>query len=387
MSLNTSKELIDDIRNGKMVILIDDEDRENEGDIILAADFVSPEAINFMAKEARGLICLAMEGHQVDRLGLPLMVGDSMNKSPNQTAFTVSIEAAEGVSTGISAPDRAQTIRVASNPLARPENITKPGHIFPLKAQEGGVLKRAGHTEASVDLSKLAGLNGSAVICEIMKDDGTMARLGDLKEFAKKHDIKMGTIEDLIRYRLENETLVKMVVEAPFESEYGKDFQVKVFENSLDHSKSIVVQKGEITTGQPTLVRVHVENILGDSFKGTQFKSQLDLKTALEVLDKSPCGVLLYLRKEGEASLLASRIDTDGEGSPSKMDPRDYGIGAQILKQLGVTQIHLLSNKPMSKVVGLKGFGLEIVQVTTPDGAVESDEADSGDDVLVSLLR
>lgn len=380
-------EIIEDIRNGKMVILIDDEDRENEGDIILAADFVTPDAINFMATEARGLICLALQSDQIDRLSLPLMVGDEKNHSPNKTAFTVSIEASVGVSTGISASDRAHTIRVASNPKAKPSDVIMPGHVFPIRAQKGGVLKRAGHTEASVDLAKLAGLNSAAVICEIMKADGTMARLPDLMEFAAKHNIKIGTIEDLIRYRLETETLVREVASSEFPSDFGEDLKVRVFENQLDHSQSLVIQKGEISEDQPTLVRVHVENILGDALGGKAFKPHLSLESAVRFISEQESGVLLYLRKEGENSLFANMVNSKKETTrPQKMDPRDYGIGAQVLRSLGVRRIHLLVNKPMTKVIGLKGFGLEIEEVISVNSQeVNHDEAH--DEWFTNILR
>jgi 3,4-dihydroxy 2-butanone 4-phosphate synthase / GTP cyclohydrolase II len=372
MKLNTIQEIIDDIRNGKMVILIDDEDRENEGDVILAADFVTPSAINFMATEARGLICLALEAPQIDRLGLPLMVGDERNHSPNKTAFTVSIEAAQGVSTGISAADRAHTIRVAANPRSTHQDIIMPGHIFPIRAQRGGVLKRAGHTEASVDLAKLAGLNSAAVICEVMKPDGSMARLPDLIEFAQIHKIKIGTIEDLIRYRLENETLIEEVAKSNVENTHGI-FTMRVFKNLLDNSQSVVMQKGEVKKGQPTVVRVHVENILSDVFNSAKHQPTISLDMALEYLGQSDCGVLVYLRKEGLNSLLPLDVTSslNTEARAVKMDPREHGIGAQILRYLGVSTIHLLANNSVSKVVGLKGFGLEIEKVVTPESISE----------------
>lgn len=369
MKMNPIGEIIDDIRNGKMVILIDDEDRENEGDIILAADFVTPAAVNFMVCEARGLVCLALEAQQIDRLGLPLMVGEDYNNSPNKTAFTVSIEAATGVSTGISASDRAHTIRVASNPRARSSDVIMPGHVFPIRAQNGGVLKRAGHTEASVDLARLAGLNPAAVICEIMKPDGTMARMPDLVEFAERFGIKIGTIEDLIRYRVHNETLVEQVAQTPFQSETLKGCVVKVFKNLLDNSQSIVIQKGEIRHDEPTLVRVHVENILADVFDSHYMQSGMGLSQALESIGAVECGVLLYLRKEGASSPLAGTLQN--QTTSPKMDPRDYGIGAQILRKLGIKRIHLMASKGTQKVVGLKGFGLEIEQVITPDGVYD----------------
>jgi 3,4-dihydroxy 2-butanone 4-phosphate synthase / GTP cyclohydrolase II len=374
MKLNSIQDIIDDIRNGKMVILIDDEDRENEGDVILAADFVTPTAINFMATHARGLICLALEANQIDRLGLPLMVGDDKNYSPNKTAFTVSIEASKGVSTGISASDRAHTIRVASSPRATPQDIIMPGHIFPIRAQRGGVLKRAGHTEASVDLARLAGLNSAAVICEVIKPDGTMARLPDLIQFSKDHDIKIGTIEELIRYRLENETLIEEVAKTNIENEYGV-FTMRVFKNLLDNSQSLVLQKGEVKPDEPTTVRVHVENILSDVFYSQKHVSSISLNAAMETLGKCESGVLVYLRKEGLSSLLMQEVKSQTpDTARPKMDPREYGIGAQILHHLGVRKIHLLAHQSVSKVVGLKGFGLEVEKVISIEGIESGDE-------------
>lgn len=361
--MNSAIELIEDIRNGRMVILVDDEDRENEGDIVLAADFVTPEMINFMAKEARGLICLALNHEQIERLGLPPMVGPKNNHSPNKTAFTVSIEAATGVSTGISAADRAHTIRVAASPGAEPSDVIMPGHVFPIRAQQGGVLKRAGHTEGSVDLAKLAGLNPAAVICEIMKEDGTMARLPDLKKFAEKSKMKIGTIEDLIRYRLETETLVRQVADEPLNNPFCPDFRVKVFKNTLDGSENIVIQKGSVSKSRPTLVRVQVENILGDVFRGGEFDSGSRIQGILSSMAEAESAVFVYLRKEGSHSLIAQQVNNFGlPPKPQKMDPRDYGIGAQILRCLGVGDIHLVARK-MPNSIGLKGFGLQITEV------------------------
>lgn len=362
--MHSARELIDDIRNGKIVILVDDEDRENEGDIVLAADFVTPEAINFMAREARGLICLALSSQQIDKLGLPLMVGSRHNNSPNKTAFTVSIEASKGVSTGISASDRAHTIRVASNPGAEPQDVIMPGHVFPIKAQPGGVLKRAGHTEGSVDLAKLAGLNPAAVICEIMKEDGTMARLADLKKFAEKFDMKIGTIEELIRYRLENETLIREVADEALPNPFSNDFRIKVFQNTLDGSENIVIQKGVIDKNQPTLVRVQVENVLGDVFRMGEYDSATRINQILRMMASSRSAVFVYLRKEGQQSDIAQQVITLLEKpKPRKMDPREYGIGAQILRHLGVGKINLIS-RMVPNNIGLKGFGLEVVATT-----------------------
>lgn len=378
--MHSARELIEDIRNGRMVILVDDEDRENEGDIVLAADFVSPELINFMAKEARGLICLALTAEQIEKLGIPLMVGHRTNNSPNKTAFTVSIEASSGVSTGISAADRSHTIRVAASPGAEPHDVIMPGHVFPIRAQKGGVLKRAGHTEGSVDLAKLAGLNPAAVICEIMKEDGSMARLPDLRAFAEKFNLKIGTIEDLISYRLQNETLVKEVASEPLANPYSDDFQVKVYKNTLDGSENIVIQKGVIKKQEPTFVRVQVENVLGDVFRGGPFDSASRIQDILKQMAEQKAGVFVYLRKEGMNSIIADQVNAFGQKPKTrKMDPREYGIGAQILRALGVGKIHLVSRRPPHNV-GLKGFGLEIISTT----ATESDEALDGNEQLLN---
>lgn len=380
--MHSPRELIEDIRNGKMVILVDDEDRENEGDIVLAADFVTPEMINFMAKEARGLICLSLTSEQIEKLGIPLMVGSRTNNSPNQTAFTVSIEAASGVSTGISAADRAHTTRVASNPSAQPSDVIMPGHVFPIRAQQGGVLKRAGHTEGSVDLARLAGLNPAAVICEIMKEDGEMARLPDLKKFAEKFDLKIGTIEDLIRYRLENETLIREVVSDKLPNPFSDEFEVKVFQNILDGSENIVITKGLIDKDKPTLVRVQVENVLGDVFRGGPFDSSSRIQTILSTMAKAESAVFVYLRKEGSNSIISEQVASFGQKpKPKKMDPREYGIGAQILRALGVGQINIVAkNKPNN--IGLKGFGLQIVEVTNPTVPINDNLADQKTEIV-----
>ncbi len=370
--MNTIEELLADVRVGKMVILIDDEDRENEGDLILAADGVTPEKINFMATEARGLICLAMTGEQVQRLDLPLMVKEDRNGAANKTAFTVSIEAANGVTTGISAADRSHTIRVASSPLARASDVVVPGHIFPIRAQEGGVLKRTGHTEASVDITRLAGLNPAAVICEIMNSDGTMARRDDLIEFANRHGIKIGTIESLIEYRIENEMFVVEQSRSPLPSSFGEGFEVRIFRNQLDGREHLALVKGDLSAQTPALVRVQTENVLGDVFGSLHSRSGDSIRSAIRLIDREGVGAFVYLRTEctedksaqrvNEFSFLAQKEKSSRFDSKKILkDHRDYGVGAQILRSLGVKEIRLITNHPL-KMVGLGGYGLKIVE-------------------------
>jgi len=366
MAFNTIPEIIEDVRQGKMVIFVDDEDRENEGDLVLASDFVSTEAINFMATEARGLICLSLSAQQIERLQLPQMVRDEMNFAPNKTAFTVSIEAAHGVTTGISAADRAHTVRVASNPQAKPSDIHAPGHIFPIRAQPGGVLKRAGHTEASADVARLAGLNPAAVICEVMNADGTMARVKDLQTFAQKHKIKIGTIVDLISYRLATETLVEEVMSLPLPASFGENVKVRVFRSRVDGQEHFVVQKGEIVRDQPVLVRVHVDNFTRDVMSIMQHNAST-VHESLKLLNATSPSVLVILRGNNRPHGLAQELQVlagldDVRPSSPLADERDYGIGAQILRELGATKIRLLTNKPEKKV-GLKAFGLEILEI------------------------
>ncbi len=352
-SLSSIQEIIEDIKTGKPVILVDDEDRENEGDLIIAAEKATPENINFMAKEGRGLICLPLEKVIADRLGLELM---GRGNNTNHTAFTVSIEAKEGITTGISAADRAHTIRTAVNPKTGPNDIATPGHVFPLLAKEGGVLVRAGHTEAAVDLSKLAGLSGAGVICEIMNDDGTMARLPDLKSFAAKHDMKIGTIADLIAFRRRTESLVKKIHESEFESAHGGTFKFFIYENTVQPAEHIALVKGDIKNAKgPVLVRMHAIDVMGDILGGENSA----LHKSMDIIGKEGRGVIVILR-DADPKNLSKRINPSPQPFPKGEGVlRDYGIGAQILLDLGVRDMTLLTNNPKN-VVGLEGYGLYI---------------------------
>ena len=354
-------EILDDVRCGKPVIIVDDEDRENEGDLIIAAHMATPENINFMAKFGRGLICLPMEQKLCDRLGLEL-VGRGDN-THHRTAFTVSIEAKEGVTTGISAADRAKTIQTAIHPDTTAHDIATPGHVFPLIARDGGVLVRAGHTEAAVDLAKMAGFSAAGVICEVMNDDGTMARLNDLKLFAQEHDLKIGTIADLIAYRRQHEKLVHKVHEQMFESLHGGTFTMHIYKSDISHVEHIALVKGQIgQKDKPDLVRMHALNVIQDALGGDQ---DLILQRSMKMIAHNDHGVVVVIR-ESDPQLLSRSLSKDMKDDHQSHDHddgkqiRQYGVGAQILRDLGVSQMVLITNQPKT-VVGLEGYGLEII--------------------------
>ena len=348
-AISTTEEIIDDARNGRMFILVDHEDRENEGDLVIPAQMATPDAINFMAKHGRGLICLALTEARTEALGLNLMA--ARNSSRHDTAFTTSIEAREGVTTGISAHDRARTVLVAIDNDSTADDIATPGHIFPVRAKNGGVLVRAGHTEAGVDIAKLAGLNASAVICEIMKEDGTMARLPDLIAFAQLHGIKVGTISDLIAYRRRHDNLVQQVAAKPVTSEHGGEWLLRVFTDEIQDSEHVVLTKGDIADGRPVLVRMHAIDPLADLL-GLDLGKSSQIADAMNHIAGEGRGVVVLLRGANAKLNLGSRL------SPPEL--RQYGLGAQILSSLGVKRMILLSNTKARRIVGLEGYGLEV---------------------------
>ena len=354
--LSSIEDIIEDARNGRMFILLDDEDRENEGDLVIPAQMATPDAINFMATHGRGLICLSLTAERVKHLGLHLMVHE--NESRHQTAFTVSIEAKDGITTGISASDRARTIAAAIDPTKGPDDISSPGHVFPLMAREGGVLVRTGHTEAAVDISRLAGLNPGGVICEIMKDDGTMARMPDLIAFAQRHGLKLATIADLIAYRLRNDRIVKPGLTTTFETHDAGDFRAIVYQNTVDGTEHLALVKGDPSTPEPVLVRMHQFSILEAVYSPARY---FELYKAMRMIEEEGRGVIVMIRDPSQA-VLTEQIMANMENREGPRQPlRSYGTGAQILLDLGVREMVVLTNAPRP-IVGLEGYGLSVLE-------------------------
>jgi 3,4-dihydroxy 2-butanone 4-phosphate synthase/GTP cyclohydrolase II len=364
-NLSPVEEIIDEARNGRMFILVDDEERENEGDLVIPAQMATPDIINFMAKYGRGLICLTLTADRLRTLDLPLMA--QRNNSRHETAFTVSIEARDGVTTGISASDRACTVAAAIDPSKGPDDIVSPGHVFPLEARDGGVLVRAGHTEAAVDVSRLAGLNPSGVICEIMNEDGSMARMPDLVKFAQFHGLKIGTIADLIAYRLEHDKILERTLETTFETDLGGPFKMYVYVNKAEYAEHIALVKGDLSKEGPVMVRVHVLNVLDDVLGDLHNGKAGELQKAMELIGAAEKGVLILIRDPQKASLADQirrrneTLDTRSPDSPPGPELRDYGVGAQILIDLGVRDMIVLSNTERT-LVALEGFGLSIAE-------------------------
>lgn len=356
------EEIIAEARAGRMFILVDDEQRENEGDLVICGEFADKDAVNFMAKYGRGLICLTLESQQVQKLGLPPMARH--NATRHHTNFTVSIEAREGVTTGISAADRAQTISVAINPQARAEEIVSPGHVFPLEAREGGVLVRAGHTEAAVDIARLAGCNPSGVICEIMNDDGSMARMEDLLPFAAEHGLKIGTIADLIAYRRRYDTLVARTHSVPFTSQHGGDFTLHIYTNTVEYAEHIVLVKGDLKASSAPLIRMHAADVLSDVLADASSSKSGELPRAMQAVSEAGCGAIVLIREPRRASVSDAVARLQGNESNKKPELRDYGIGAQILLDLGIRDMTLLTNSTRT-IVALEGYELNIVGTQT----------------------